>query len=101
MGIPTIDRNSTIRCSRETVATEVNQEIVLMSLERNRCYGLDTTGSDIWRKLATATLVADLVKELKDEYEDPSDQLEADVLRTLQEFAAEGLIEIGSSADSR
>lgn len=71
-----------------------------MSLERNRCYGLDSTGSDIWRKLATPTSVATLVQQLKSEYDDPSDQIEADVLRTLREFAAEGLIEISSSAES-
>ena len=93
-----IDRNSTIRCSPEAVATEVNQEIVLMSLERNRCYGLDSTGSDIWRKIATPTSIRELVTQLKYEYEDPSDQIEADVLRTVTELAAEGLIEVNPSA---
>ena len=46
-----IEINSVVSWSAEAVATDVNDEVVLMSMERNRCYGLGTTGSEIWRKL--------------------------------------------------
>ena len=46
----------TIVCwSGAPVATAVNDEIVLMNLERDRCYGLGATGSDLWRRLEKPT----------------------------------------------
>ena len=91
-----IGQDSIVRWSPEAVATEVNQEVVLMSLERNRCYGLGSTGSDIWRRLGEPIQVSDLLTQLRIVYDAPSGQIESDVLKTLKEFAAEGLIEVGS-----
>jgi hypothetical protein len=85
----------TIVCwSSAPVATEVNNEVVLMSLDTDRCYGLGTTGSEIWRRLREPIRVADLSLQLADEYESAPGQIEADVLNTLQQFADEGLIEV-------
>ena len=43
--------SSVVHWSAAPVSTEVENEIVLMSLERGRCYGLGETGSAVWRKL--------------------------------------------------
>jgi hypothetical protein len=85
----------TIVCwSSAAVATEVNDEVVLMNLERDRCYGLGTTGSEIWRRMRSPIQVSELATQLEGEYESPPGQIESDVLRTLQELAAEGLIQV-------
>jgi hypothetical protein len=89
-----IGQDSIIRWSTDAVATEVNDEIVLMNLERDRCYGLGSTGSDIWRRLREPIQVSELVTQLWIEYDSAPGQIEADVLRTLNEFAAEGLIQV-------
>jgi hypothetical protein len=89
-----IGQDSIVHWSTEAVATEVNDEVVLMNLVRDRCYGLGNTGSDIWRKLREPIQVSDLVTELQTTYEAPPGQIESDVLRTLREFAEEGLIEV-------
>lgn len=94
-----IRQNSIVHWSPEAVATEVNEEVVLMNLERNRCYGLGSTGSDIWRRLGEPIQVSDLLTQLRIVYDAPSGQIESDVLTTLKEFAAEGLIQVGSSAE--
>jgi hypothetical protein len=96
---PEISENSVVRWSSEAVATEVNDEVVLMNLERNRCYGLGSTGSDIWRRLGAPIPVSELLSQLRIAYDAPLGQLEADVLQTLQEFAAEGLIEVCAVAE--
>jgi len=93
---PEIGQDSIVRWSPEAVATEVNHEVVLMNLDRNRCYGLGSTGSDIWRRLEEPIPVSELLSQLKVDYEAPSGQIESDVLRTLSEFAEEGLIEVSS-----
>lgn len=75
------------------MATEVNSEIILMSLDTDRCYGLGITGTDIWRRLSKPIRVADLASQLAGEYESAPGQIEEDVLNTLQQLADEGLIE--------
>jgi len=97
MDAPEIGQASTVRWSTDAVATEVNDEVVLMNLERDRCYGLGSTGSDIWRRLHKPIQVADLLTELRTEYDSPPGQIESDVLRTLREFAAEGLIQVSQT----
>ena len=89
-----ISQGSVVRWSPEAVATEVNDEVVLMNFERNRCYGLGVTGSEIWRRLEAPTHVSELLTQLEAAYEAPSGQIESDVLKTLRELAAEGLIEV-------
>jgi len=86
--------NSIVSWSPDAVATEVNDEVVLMNLQRDRCYGLGMTGSDIWRKLSAPIPVSEVVKQLGAIYDSPPGQIESDVLRTLGEFAAEGLIQV-------
>lgn len=89
-----IHGNTLISWSANAVATDVNDEVVLMNMERNRCYGLGATGSDIWRKLSSPIRVSDVISQLRDEYEAPEGSIEADVLTTLAELHSEGLVQI-------
>jgi hypothetical protein len=91
---PQIHGNSVISWSANAVATDVNDEIVLMNMERNRCYGLGSTGSDIWRKLGSPIRVSEVVSQLRNEYEAPEGSIEADVLTTLIQLHSEGLVQI-------
>lgn len=89
-----IEINSVVSWSAEAVATDVNDEVVLMSMERNRCYGLGTTGSEIWRKLGNPIRVSDVINRLTEQYDAPRGEIEEDVLRTLTELREEGLVQI-------
>jgi hypothetical protein len=91
-----ISQDSIVCWSSAPVATEVNDEVVLMNLERDRCYGLGSTGSDIWRRLASPIRVSELSSQLRQTYDSAPGEIEADVLRTLKEFAAEGLIQVSA-----
>lgn len=91
-----ISPESVVAWSPAPVATQVNGEVVLMSMERNRCYGLDSAGSDVWRRMGDPIRVADLCIQLQAEYQVATDVIEADVLTMLNRLADEGLIEIKS-----
>jgi hypothetical protein len=97
MTLVEISQNSIVRWSAQAVATEVNDEIVLMNLERDRCYGLGSTGSDIWRRLGEPIEVSELLAQLESSYQAEPGEIQSDVLKTLNQFASEGLIEIGGS----
>jgi hypothetical protein len=98
MGMVEIGEESMVCWSAAPVATEVNGEVVLMNLDRDRCYGLGETGSEIWRRLAEPVRVSALAKQLRATYDAAPGELEADVMRTLREFLAEGLIEVRGAA---
>jgi hypothetical protein len=100
MTLEEIGPKSVVRWSAKAVATEVNDEIVLMNLDRDRCYGLGGTGSDIWRRLSEPIEVAALLSQLEEFYEAPAGEIESDLLRTLRQFASEGLIEVGGKTES-
>jgi hypothetical protein len=94
MDQPQIHGNSVVSWSENAVTTDVNDEIVLMNMERNRCYGLGATGSDIWRKLGSPIRVSELIAQLTDQYDAPAGKIETDVLSTLAELHSEGLVQI-------
>jgi len=96
MDKPRIDGDSVVSWSSDAVAANVNDEIVLMNLERDRCYGLGSTGSDIWRRLAKPIRVSDVVSQLSAEFDAPAGTIEADLVRTLTELHAEGLVQVHS-----
>jgi hypothetical protein len=85
---------STVSITPNPVSAEVAGETVLMSLERNRCYGLGEIGSDIWARLQNPIRVEDLVSGLSEEYEADPGVIEQDVLSLLTQLADEGLIRI-------
>ena len=80
-----IDSSSIVSWDEDTVATDVNDEIVLMSMERNRCYGLGATGSDIWRRLGSPIRVSEVIAQLSEQYDALPGKMETDVLNTLAE----------------
>ena len=59
---------------------DVAGETVLMSLERSRCYGLGSIGSEIWSKLVSPVRAADLIEEFSGRYDAPPGVIEHDVL---------------------
>ena len=94
MDQPEIHGSSVVSWSEHAVATDVNDEVVLMNLEKNRCYGLGSTGSDIWRKIGNPIRVSELIAQLADDYDGPAGKIEADVLSNLAELHSEGLVQI-------
>lgn len=65
-----------------------------MNMERNRCYGLGATGSDVWRKLGSPVRVSEVIFSLQGEYDAAYGTIETDVLAMLAELHSEGLIQI-------
>jgi hypothetical protein len=98
MDQPEIHGSSVVSWSDDAVATDVNDEVVLMNMERNRCYGLGSTGSEIWRKLGNPIRVSELIAQIVEEYDGPPGKIETDVLSTLAELHCEGLLRIHSDA---
>lgn len=88
---------STIVCqSQQQVSTEVDGEIVMMSVEQGKYYGLDNTGSRVWHLIKNPVSVSELVTILLDEYEDSGNTCERDVLTFLQDLQKQELINVSN-----
>jgi hypothetical protein len=89
-----IGLDSVVCWSDSPVATEVSGEVVLLNMERDRCYGLGVTGSAIWRRMRSPVRVSELSSQLEQAYQSAPGEIQIDLLRTLSQFAAEGLLQV-------
>lgn len=89
-----ISAEDTICTRPDPVVTECDGEVVVLNLERGRCYGMNRVGSHIWRKLNGPVRVSDLIRETQSEFRgiDPAAS-GSQIIDFLQQLAGEGLIE--------
>lgn len=87
---------STICRSENQLSAAIDDELVLMSVEKGNYYGLDAIGTDIWQRLEGPVMVADLCTALGKDYVADAETIRRDVLALLERLMAEGLIEIKS-----
>ena len=76
------------------VETEIDGEVVMLSLERGNCYGLDNSAARIWKLLETPKSVAAILETLTREYAVEVEDCRAEVLAFLDQLRQENLIEI-------
>ena len=66
---------SLIARSSELVSSDIDGEVVMMSIENGKYYGLDKVGSRIWELLEDQFLVSDLIDKLLGEFSVDRDTL--------------------------
>jgi hypothetical protein len=77
------------------LATELDDEVVLMSIERGAYYGVDKTARRIWDLLEVPQTVAELCTRLQEEFEVDDETCRRDVLAFVGLLHAEGLVLAG------
>jgi hypothetical protein len=81
-----------VRRTPDVMASPVDNELVMMDIERGMYYALNPVGSDIWERLAEPQKVADLCTQLQRVYAVDRATCEADVLAVLNDMAENGLL---------
>lgn len=71
--------NAVISRNSEAIATEIDGEVVLMSLVTGRTFGLDKRGSRIWGLIEQPRAVSGVVAELLKVYDTSPEKCEADL----------------------
>jgi hypothetical protein len=84
--------------SREPVAVEVDRSIVMMSIAREKYYGLEGTGSRIWKLLEEPGTIGALCRALVREFDVEEADCQRDVLEFLSGMVKEGLVEVRGEA---
>jgi hypothetical protein len=76
------------------LAAEVDGEIVMMSIEQGRYFGLDDIGSDIWKRIDPPCLFAELIDRLTADYDADRAVIAADVRALLLRMAAHDVVRL-------
>lgn len=89
-----IQLHNTVTRSPEPVASQVDDDLIILSIERGRYYGTELVGQRIWALLAEPIRVDNLCDALMAEFIVERATCEQEVLAFLSRLQAEGLIEV-------
>lgn len=86
--------------SKEPVAVEVDQAVVMMGLEQGKYYGLEGIGGRIWSLIEQPSSISDICDTLVAEFEVEPDVCLLEVTSFVTELAREKLVRIFDEANS-
>ena len=88
----TINPEKSIQRKDTTLFSEIDHEIVLMSIENSEYYGLNQIGSHIWQLIEKPLSFNELISILMNEYDVTREQCMEDTLSFLETLAEKSLI---------
>ncbi len=89
-----LDKNSKIERSDSVIQSEIDGEVVMMSIENGQYYGLDPIASQIWALIETPKTVKLICEELLAKYDVSREKCEADVMGFLNEMSTYNIISV-------
>ncbi len=79
----------------EIISTDMDDETVMMSIDKGEYYGVNPVGSRVWELLESPRTVSGLCETLLREYDVPQEQCHKDIMSFLNHLSEKGLIAIG------
>ncbi|MDF2660700.1 MAG: metallophosphoesterase [Paenibacillus sp.] len=96
MSVQPLELDQVVMQSDGFLASNMNDEKVMMSVESGKYYNLGSIGGRIWELIESPTSVRQVVTSLREEYEIDQDACERQVLSFLQTMLTEKLIRTGT-----
>lgn len=88
----TFNANCLVSRRQDILSSKIDQEIILLSIDDSKYYGMDPIGSAIWHLLESPILVAHLIDTLQAQYNVTHEKCQSDVCRFLQLLLEKNLI---------
>jgi hypothetical protein len=76
------------------IASEIDGEAVMLSIENGKYYGLDSVGTDIWNLVTEPRSVTEICEQLLDRYKIDPDTCTKEVTEFLQVLVADGSVRV-------
>lgn len=89
-----ISTESIVGQIEDIVAGDIDDEKVMMSVEKGQYYGLDPVGSRVWELIEKPVKVTELIDALILKYEVDRETCERDVLAFLEELHEGGILQV-------
>ena len=96
--MPEITADTVVARSPSVVTSEVDGEILMMSIEQGRYFGLNDVAGDLWERLGSPRPFGELVAELGAAYDAPAETIETDLLALLAAMHEHDVIELRDPA---
>ncbi|MFP4059898.1 MAG: lasso peptide biosynthesis PqqD family chaperone [Bacteroidales bacterium] len=96
MGKLKLTKNSIIQRKTELLFSKMDEEVVMMNIDKGEYYGLDEIGSRIWQILEKPVHFNDIIQTLTDEYDVEETTCRDDVAAFLKELHEKDLIVVNN-----
>lgn len=80
--------------SEDVVARRVGDEVVLVHLTTNQIFELNESAASLWELLASGSSPAQIRDVLSGQFDVTADELEQDILSTLESLAQRNLVQL-------
>jgi hypothetical protein len=100
MNFTTISEHSHLHASTGQVFSNLDGEIVILSLEDGVYYGLDPVGARIWALVQQPCTLRKLLEVLLAEFDVEPEVCRSETLALLENLAGRGLIEVEDAGSS-
>jgi hypothetical protein len=91
-----INLNQKVEFSDSVFAQEVDGEMVLLDMESENYFGLDSVGSAIWNAIAEKKVLKDVYEKLLLEYDVEPEVLQKDLNDFVQKLVESGLVQVSA-----
>jgi hypothetical protein len=89
-----LTENTVIKRNTKLLTSGLDNELVMMSLDKGEYYGLNTIAARIWNLIENPSSLHDVVNHLVEEYDVTREQCFADILPFLKEMLEKQIIEV-------
>lgn len=89
-----IDLQTQVVKNKDILTSEIDGEIVMLSIENSEYYGLDPVGSRIWKIIDEPISAEDIIGRMILEYDVLREQCESDVIGFLNDMFEKRVISI-------
>jgi hypothetical protein len=95
-----LNLNSVVQRGSNVIAAEAGEDIVMVSIDKGRYYGVSEVAREIWQAIERPRKVADLIADLVDNYNVDWKLCEKETLSFLEELLAERLLQVRNGSCS-
>jgi hypothetical protein len=89
-----LTKEATIVAGKDQICSELGGEAVILQLNTGVYYGLNEVGASIWKLIQESKTIDEIRNSIVEEYEVSLEECDRDLLALLEQFKAEGLIEV-------
>lgn len=86
--------NARINKRPEQLTSEIDDKVILLEVDSGQYFSFDEVSTDIWKRLDTTPLLADLCNALAKDYDADLETIQMDVCKLINMLVANNLIEI-------
>ena len=87
-----ISLNSKIQRNQDLLTSKADGEIVMLDINADKYFGINSVGSDIWERIEKPMVIADLCQSLRNKYTVSKEQCEQDVLKFIEQLQEKKLV---------